>query len=67
MLTVKLLQKDYEYLAKCMVPLGAQQANMTLQERADMLRGRTRRFPKTRVPSTAFPAEDSILVSWYLT
>ncbi|GIC84297.1 uncharacterized protein Aud_000112 [Aspergillus udagawae] len=45
MLTVKLLQKDYACLAKCMVPLGAQQANMSLQERADMLRARTRRFP----------------------
>ncbi|GIJ99544.1 hypothetical protein Aspvir_001677 [Aspergillus viridinutans] len=38
--------KDYEYLAKCMVPLGAEQAKMTLQEWADMLRGRMRRFLK---------------------
>ncbi|EAW11680.1 uncharacterized protein ACLA_093790 [Aspergillus clavatus NRRL 1] len=47
MLTVKLLQKDYEHLAKCMVPIGPAQCAMSLQERAEMLRTRTRRFPAT--------------------
>ncbi|KAF7592331.1 hypothetical protein BBP40_000387 [Aspergillus hancockii] len=45
MVTIKLLQKDYEFIAKRMVPLGKEQASMTLQERVDMLRARTRRFP----------------------
>jgi hypothetical protein len=45
MVTIKLLQKDYEFIAKRMVPLGKAQASMTLQERVDMLRARTRRFP----------------------
>ncbi|KAE8151536.1 hypothetical protein BDV25DRAFT_152527 [Aspergillus avenaceus] len=44
MITFKLLQKDYDHLAKCLVPIGEQQVKMTLQERADMLRSRTRRF-----------------------
>lgn len=42
-ITVKLLQKDYMHLAKCLIPMGSQ-VNMTLEERAQMLRTRTRRF-----------------------
>jgi hypothetical protein len=45
MLTLKLLQKDYMHLAKCMVPIGPEQRKMSLEQRADMLRGRTRRLP----------------------
>ncbi|KAA8650162.1 uncharacterized protein ATNIH1004_002843 [Aspergillus tanneri] len=45
MLTIRLLRKDYEYIAKCMVPIGTLQTAMTLQERVAMLRERTRRFP----------------------
>lgn len=43
MMTVKLLQKDYVYLANCLVPVGDQIA-MTQQEIADMLRTKTKRF-----------------------
>ncbi|OGE55611.1 hypothetical protein PENARI_c004G07315 [Penicillium arizonense] len=45
MLTVKLLQKDYMHLARCMVPIGPEQRQMSLEQRADMLRSRTRRLP----------------------
>lgn len=45
MLTVKLLQKDYLHLARCMVPIGWEQRKMSLEQRADMLRSRTRRLP----------------------
>ncbi|KAJ5770021.1 uncharacterized protein N7511_002072 [Penicillium nucicola] len=45
MLTVKLLQKDYLHLARCMVPIGPEQRKMSLEERANMLRSRTRRLP----------------------
>lgn len=45
MLTVKLLQKDYMHLARCMVPIGPEQREMSLEQRADMLRSRTRRLP----------------------
>ncbi|KAJ5498184.1 hypothetical protein N7453_007235 [Penicillium expansum] len=45
MLTVNLLRKNYTHLARCMVPIGAEQRAMSLEERADLLRSRTRRFP----------------------
>ncbi|KAL4888889.1 hypothetical protein BDV59DRAFT_187713 [Aspergillus ambiguus] len=44
MLTFKLLQKDYMYIAKRMIPIGTAQSAMTLEERAAMLRARTRKF-----------------------
>lgn len=44
-ITLKLMQKDYMHLAKCLVPMG-DQANMTLEEKAQMLRTRTRVFEK---------------------
>ncbi|KAL4868731.1 hypothetical protein BDV12DRAFT_95454 [Aspergillus spectabilis] len=43
MITVRLLRKEYDYLAKCLVPMGAQ-VGMSLAERAEMLRRKTRRF-----------------------
>lgn len=43
-ITVHLLRKNYLHLAKCLIPIG-DQVNMTLDERAEMLRRRTRRFP----------------------
>ncbi|KGO45061.1 Fatty acid desaturase, type 1 [Penicillium expansum] len=46
MLTVNLLRKNYIHLARCMVPIGAEQRAMSLEERADLLRSRTRRFPE---------------------
>ncbi|GLI79735.1 hypothetical protein PoHVEF18_008076 [Penicillium ochrochloron] len=43
-ITVYLLRKDYTHLAKCLIPMG-DQVNMTMEQRAEMLRSRTRRFP----------------------
>ncbi|KAJ5908215.1 hypothetical protein N7495_000897 [Penicillium taxi] len=42
-ITVHLLRKNYIHLAKCLIPTGPH-ANMTVEERAEMLRGRARRF-----------------------
>ncbi|KAJ5134244.1 hypothetical protein N7526_005609 [Penicillium atrosanguineum] len=42
-ITVNLLRKNYLHLAKCLIPMG-DQVNMTMEERVEMLRGRTRRF-----------------------
>lgn len=44
MITLKLLQKDYMYLAGCLVPLGKEQASMSQREVADMLRTKTKKF-----------------------
>ncbi|OKL57916.1 hypothetical protein UA08_06786 [Talaromyces atroroseus] len=49
MMTVKLLQRDYMYLAKCLVPIGEQQIQMSLEQRADMLRTKTKRFSEEDV------------------
>lgn len=43
MMTVKLLQKDYMYLASRLVPIG-DQIGMSQSELAKMLRTKTRRF-----------------------
>jgi len=43
MLTVRLLRKDYPYLAKCLVPIGPQ-IGMSLDEIEAMLKTKTRRF-----------------------
>jgi uncharacterized protein YbbC (DUF1343 family) len=43
MITKRLLQKDYKYLAECLVPIG-NQVGMTVDELAIMLRKKTRRF-----------------------
>ncbi|KAI9375179.1 hypothetical protein BJX61DRAFT_192051 [Aspergillus egyptiacus] len=50
MITIRLLRKDYMYLARCLVPLG-DQIEMTLEERADMLRRKTRKFSDSDVLS----------------
>lgn len=44
-ITVNLIRKNYLHLAKCLIPIG-DQVNMTLEERAEMLRSRTRRFSR---------------------
>ncbi|KAH8694182.1 hypothetical protein BGW36DRAFT_300215 [Talaromyces proteolyticus] len=49
MMTVKLMQKDYTYLAKCLVPIGEQQIGMTLEQKAAMLRTKTRRFSEQEI------------------
>jgi hypothetical protein len=48
MITVKLMQKDYLHLAKCLVPIG-DQMDMTLEEKATMLRRHTRRFSEEEI------------------
>lgn len=45
-ITIKLLQKDYMYLAKCLLPMG-KQIDMSLEERAEMLKSWTKRFEKS--------------------
>jgi hypothetical protein len=35
--------KDYDYLAKCLVPIG-EQIKMSHEQRVEMLRKKTRRF-----------------------
>ncbi|EGO60159.1 hypothetical protein NEUTE1DRAFT_74908 [Neurospora tetrasperma FGSC 2508] len=49
MITVRLIMKDYMTLAKCMVPIGEFQMNMTLEERAAYLRRHTRRFTEEEI------------------
>lgn len=44
MITFKLLTKDYEHLAKCLVPIGEEQLSWSLEERMAQLKSRTRRF-----------------------
>lgn len=48
MMTISLLRKDYGHLADCMVPIG-DQIGMSHQERADMLRTKTRRFSEEEI------------------
>lgn len=43
MMTIKLLMKDYMYLAARLVPIG-DQIGMSQTELADMLRTKTKRF-----------------------
>jgi hypothetical protein len=45
MMTVKLLMKDYLFLADHLVPIG-DQIGMSREERAAMLRTKTQRFTK---------------------
>jgi hypothetical protein len=47
-ITIKLMQKDYLYLAKCMVPLG-DQIKMTLDERVMLLKKYTQRFSEEEI------------------
>lgn len=49
MMTVKLMQKDYMYLAKCLVPIGKKQIRMSLEEKAEMLRSKTRKFSEEEI------------------
>jgi hypothetical protein len=48
MMTFKLMQKDYLYLASCLVPMGSQ-IGMSQQELADMLRTKTKRFTEEQI------------------
>ncbi|CAF9922563.1 MAG: hypothetical protein GOMPHAMPRED_002612 [Gomphillus americanus] len=48
MMTYRILRKDYLYLADCMIPIG-DQINLTRQERADLLRSKTKRFTEEEI------------------
>ncbi|KAI3401815.1 hypothetical protein diail_8193 [Diaporthe ilicicola] len=48
MVTVKLLKKDYLHLARCLVPIG-EQIEMTLEDRATMLRRHTKAFTEEEI------------------
>jgi hypothetical protein len=47
-LTVNLLRKNYEHIAKCLVPMG-DQMNLTMDEKVEMLKRKTRRFSKEEI------------------
>lgn len=46
MMTIRLLRKDYEGIARCMVPIGEAQKAMTMAERVQLLRSKTGRFTR---------------------
>ena len=48
MLTLKLLRKDYIYLAKCLVPIG-DQIGKSIEEIAALLKTKTRRFSEADI------------------
>lgn len=48
MITVRLMRKDYDHLARCLVPMG-DQIGMTHAELAAMLRRKTRRFSEEEI------------------
>lgn len=48
MITIRLMLKDYDTLAKCMVPIG-NQISMTLEERAALLRKHTMKFSEEQI------------------
>ncbi|KAK3323080.1 hypothetical protein B0H66DRAFT_555776 [Apodospora peruviana] len=48
-ITVNLLRKNYEHLARCLVPIGDKQIAMTLDERVAMLKRHTRRFTEEEI------------------
>lgn len=48
MMTVRLLRKDYEQLARCLVPIG-NQIDLTMEEKVVMLRRLTRRFSEEEI------------------
>lgn len=41
--------KDYETLAKCMVPLGAAQTDLTMEGRIKFLKSLTRKFSEEEI------------------
>ena len=48
MITLKLLQKDYQYLARCLVPMG-NQIGLNVDEIAALLETKTRRFTEAEI------------------
>ncbi|KAI8631668.1 fatty acid desaturase [Xylariaceae sp. FL1651] len=48
MITVRLMMRDYEHLAKCLVPIG-DQLDMTMEQRIAMLKRHTRKFSEEEI------------------
>jgi hypothetical protein len=49
MITIRLLLKDYGFLARHIVPLGEEQLALTVEERAEILRRNTRKFTEEEI------------------
>ena len=49
MITYRLMRKDYDYLARCLVPIGEEQVRMGHRERVEMLKRKTRRFGEEEI------------------
>ena len=49
MMTYRILRKDYLYLADCMVPIGPEQLKLSRDEKAELLRSKTRRFSEEEI------------------
>ena len=47
-LTINLLRKKYEHVARCLVPLG-DQMKLTMEERVEMLKRKTRKFSEEEI------------------
>ncbi|KAM7219110.1 Fatty acid desaturase domain containing protein [Rhypophila decipiens] len=48
-ITIYLLKRDYEHLARCLVPIGEKQLAMTLEDRVAMLKRHTRKFTEEEI------------------
>ena len=49
MLTVNLLCKNYEQVAKCLVPINKHQLELTMEGRVELLKKLTRRFTEEEI------------------
>lgn len=49
MITFSLLSKNYMHLARCLVPVGEVQMKMSVEERAEYLRRKTRKFSEKEI------------------
>lgn len=49
MMTFSIIRKDYEHLARCMVPIGEKQIRMTMGERVAMLKRHTVAFTEDEI------------------
>lgn len=48
MITFRLMRKDYEHLAKCLVPIG-DQINLTMEGRMALLKRLTQKFTEEEI------------------
>lgn len=48
-ITYRLMRKDYDHLAKCLVPISDEQRRMSHEEVMGMLRTKTRRFTEEEI------------------